>query len=225
MVFAAASLSNALEEIAATHRAEAVQEVRFNLGASSDLARQIIAGASADVFFSADTAQMDAVEKAGLVTAADRTDLLSNVLVVIVPAESKLELLNSAGLVGVERLALADPQAVPAGVYARKWLESIGLWAQVESHVIPTLNVRAALAAVESGNAEAGVVYKTDAATTKRARVAFEVPASEAPKIVYVVALLANARSDGARRFVEKLRSKDAARAFERAGFLVLAPQ
>jgi molybdate transport system substrate-binding protein len=225
MVFAASSLSNVLEEIATAQHAESMPDVRFNFGASSDLARQIIAGAPADVFFSADPAQMDAVEKAGLVTAADRTDLLSNVLVAIVPAESKLELPNAAGLVSVERLALADPQAVPAGVYARKWLESMGLWTQVEPHVIPTLNVRAALAAVESGNADAGIVYKTDAATSKRARITFEVPAREGPSIVYVVAPLASARSDAARRFVERLRSKDAARVYDRAGFVVLAPR
>ena len=163
-VLAAASLSDALQAIAAPWQAATGNTIVLNLGASNDLARQIRAGAPADVFFSADEAQMDGLQRDGLVRAADRVDLLSNTLVVVVPVAGSRRISAPADLASVKRLALADPQAVPAGVYARRWLESLGLWARVEGQVIPTLNVRAALSAVESENAEAGIVYKTDAA-------------------------------------------------------------
>ena len=175
-VYAAASLTEALKEVAQGFEKSTGHKVVFNLGGSNDLARQIKAGAPADVFFSADKAQMDGLEAAGLVRAQDRVDVLSNVLVVVVPAASTARLSGPGDLPAVSRLALADPQAVPAGVYARTWLESIGLWDKLEDKVVPTLNVRAALAAVESENADAGIVYRTDAAISKRVKVAFEVP-------------------------------------------------
>jgi molybdate transport system substrate-binding protein len=225
MVFAAASLTEALEEIGGSYAAETGSTVGFDFAASSDLARQIVAGAPADVFFSADTAQMDAVEKAGLVAPGDRVDLLSNVLVVIERAGASSTLALPADLAGVRRLALADPQAVPAGVYARKWLESIGLWERLQQRVVPLLDVRAALAAVASGNADAAIVYRTDTALSKRVRVAFEVPKDEGPGIVYVVAAISRSPGAAARAFVARLRSAQAARVFEKHGFLVLGPK
>jgi molybdate transport system substrate-binding protein len=160
---------------------------------------------------------MDEVEKAGLVR--DRMELLSNRLVVVVPAESTTALADAEGLTRARRLALGDPEAVPAGIYARQWLEKRGLWERVRDRVVPTLDVRAALAAVESGNADAGIVYRTDAAISKRVRVAFEVPAAEAPRIVYPAALLATAREAAAQAFYEHLRSPAAREVFERLGF------
>jgi molybdate transport system substrate-binding protein len=221
-VFAAASLADALTEIGTAWEAASGCRPVFNFGASSDLARQIRAGAPADVFFSADTAQMDTLERHGLVRAAERYDLLSNTLVVIVPEGSAARVTIPRDLAGFAKVAIADPQAVPAGVYARTWLEGLGLWAALASRVVPTLHVRAALAAVESGNAEAGIVYRTDAARSKRARIAFEVKPSQGPPIRYPVAPLATPGRPAAAAFVAYLRSPAARAVFVRHGFLVL---
>jgi molybdate transport system substrate-binding protein len=162
---------------------------------------------------------MDEVERAGLVQAGERVDLLSNRLVVVVPVPVATVLATADDLLGVRRLALGDPEAVPAGIYARLWLEKRGLWERLGGRVVPTLDVRAALAAVESGNADAGIVYRTDAAISKRVRVALEVPAEEAPRIVYPVALLTTSRGPAARAFFEHLRSPEARAVFDRLGF------
>ncbi len=221
-VFAAASLADALEEIAPAFIADTGHRPVFNLAGSNDLARQIAAGAPADVFFSADAAQMDLVEKAGRVRAVDRVELLSNTLAIVVPADSTLAVGQPSDLLAARRLALADPEAVPAGVYARAWLESQGLWVRLAPRVIPTLNVRAALHAVESGNADVAIVYRTDARLSRRARLAYNVPREQGPRIVYVVAPLADSpRTGSAAAFVRQLRSPESARVFERHGFLV----
>ena len=222
-VYAAVSLTDALEEIGKAYQAATGNSIVFNLGASSDLARQIQAGAPADVFFSADAAQMDAVERAGLVRATDRVRALSNVLVAMVPVNSTVQLASAADLVGVKRLALADPQAVPAGVYARSYLQSIDLWDELKAKVIPMLNVRAALAAVESENADAAIVYRTDAIASKRVRVAFEVPREQRPKILYVLAPIVASKKPGATGLVRFLVSSEARKVYERYGFIVIA--
>jgi molybdate transport system substrate-binding protein len=222
LVQAAASLADVLEPMGKAFTARSGHVVRFNFGASSDLGRQLRAGAPGDVFFSADREQMDQVERAGRVRAADRMDLLSNTLVVVVPAAAASAVRKPDDLLTVKRLALADPEAVPAGVYARRWLESRGLWDRLRDRVVPTLNVRAALAAVESENAEAAIVYRTDAAISRRARVAFEVPRGQGPPIVYVVAPLTGA-PPAARAFVAHLQSAAARAVFEKYGFLTLA--
>jgi molybdate transport system substrate-binding protein len=223
LVHAAASLTDALEEIGRAWQRSSGHTVAFNLGASSDLARQLAAGAPGDVFFSADRAQMDAVERAGRVRLTDPVELLSNALVVVVPTAASSWPRTAADLLSVERIALADPEAVPAGVYARQWLESLGLWEKLRGRVVPALNVRAALAAVESENAGAAIVYRTDAAIARRARVAFEVPREQGPRIVYVVAPLASSGKAAAREFVSYLRSADAQAVFARRGFVPLA--
>jgi molybdate transport system substrate-binding protein len=221
-VYAAASLTDCLKELGASFEKATGNKLVFSLGGSNDLARQIKAGAPADVFFSADKAQMDGVAAAGLVRAQDRVDVLSNVLVAVVPLNPALKLAAPADLPALGRLALADPQAVPAGVYARTWLESIGLWDKVKDHVIPTLNVRAALAAVESENADAGIVYRTDAAISKRVKVAFEVPRDKGPAIVYPLAPLAASKKPEAAELVRYLTSAEARVVYERYGFVVL---
>lgn len=221
-VFAAASLADALTEVGGAWARESGHRAVFNFGASSDLSRQIRAGAPADVFFSADGAQMDALEREGLVRAADRHDLLSNTLVVIVPAGSSATVAGPRDLAAFKTIAVADPQAVPAGVYARTWLERQGLWAELAPRVVPTLHVRAALAAVESENAEAGIVYRTDAAASKRARIAFEVPRGQGPPIRYPVARLVRSTREATGAFVAYLRSAGASAVFARHGFLVL---
>ena len=122
----------------------------------------------------------------------------------------------------MKRLALADPQAVPAGVYARTWLESVGLWDTVKDKVVPTLNVRAALAAVESENADAGIVYRTDAAISKRVNVAFEVPRDQAPAIVYSLAPVAGSKKPATAELVRHLTSPAAREVYGRHGFILL---
>lgn len=219
LVFAAASLTDALQAASHAYAAESGNRVIFSFGASSDLARQIRAGAPADVFFSADRAQMDGLVRAGLVAPARVRELLSNTLVVVVPVGSDTRIEKPADLLRLHRLALGDPEAVPAGVYARKWLESLGLWAAIRPHVVPTLNVRAALAAVASVNAEAAVVYRTDAAISERVRVAYQVSRDEGPRIVYPVAAVSGRPT--ARQFVEFLAGPAARAVFERYGFLV----
>jgi molybdate transport system substrate-binding protein len=219
VVFAAASLADALREIAAAFEARTGHRVVLGFGGSNDLARQIRAGAPAQVFVSASAERMDELERAGLVVAGHRVDLLSNRLVVVIPSAAAAGPVKAEDLASVGRIALGDPEAVPAGIYARQWLARRGLWERVRERVVPTLDVRAALAAVESGNADAGVVYRTDAAVSRRVRVVLEVPEAEAPRIVYPAALLATARGPGARAFYEQLRSAAARAVFERLGF------
>jgi len=221
-VFAAASLADALGEIGRAWQAASGSSASFNFGASSDLSRQIRAGAPADLFVSADAAQMDALEREGLLRADSRGDLLSNTLVVVVPRSSTARVGAARDLLAFRSLALADPQAAPAGVYARAWLERLGVWPELAPRVVPTLHVRAALAAVESENVEAGIVYRTDAAGSTRARVALEVPGAEGPRIVYPLAVLARSTNPDAGSFASHLRSPAARAVFERLGFLWL---
>jgi molybdate transport system substrate-binding protein len=226
-VYAAASLRDVLQEMApAVERATGTRLV-FNLGASNDLARQIVAANKADIFFSADEGWMDRVAEAGLVDPGSRRSPLSNRLVVVVPLESALVIASAEDLVSpaVRRLSLANPDAVPAGKYAKAWLESKGQWAAVAERVIPALDVRAALAAVESGAVEAGVVYRTDAAISKRVRVAYVVPESEGPRVSYAIAALQpRPNLEVARAVVAWICGQDGAPYFERSGFIVRAP-
>jgi molybdate transport system substrate-binding protein len=140
----------------------------------------------------------------------------------VVPVASTVRLSGPRDLPAVRRLALANPQAVPAGVYASKWLESIGLWSAVADRVVPTLDVRAALAAVESENADAAIVYRTDASISRGVRVAFEVPRDEAPAIVYPLARLAASQKRATTELVRYLTSPRAREVYRRHGFLVL---
>jgi molybdate transport system substrate-binding protein len=222
LVFAAASLTDALEEIGAAYEAHTGTRVLFSFAGSNTLARQIRAGAPADVFLSANLERTEELESAGLVRSADCVPLLSNSLAVIVPAGSELTVKTARDLVGVRRLALGDPEAVPAGIYARRWLQGRGVWEALRDRVVPTLDVRAALAAVESGAADAGIVYRTDAAISRRVRVALEVPAAEAPTIVYPAAVLVSSDEPEARAFLEHLHSAEARAVFTRLGFGVL---
>ena len=220
-VFAAASLTDALEEAAKGFETATGHTVSFNFGGSNDLARQIRAGAPVDLFFSADLAQMQALEKDGRVSPVDRIDALSNTLTVVVPRDGKRKIASPSDLRSVPHLALANPEAVPAGVYARQYLEAAGVWDAVKGQVVPTLDVRAALAAVEAGHAEAGIVYRTDAALSKRVRVAFEVPREQGPRIVYPLSLVQGAKP--AAILLRDYLVSDAARSvYEKYGFLVI---
>ena len=223
-VFAAASLTDSLKEIAANYEKQSGDKITFNFGASSTLARQIQEGAPADIFFSADEAQMDGLEKKGLIDTSTRKSRLGNALVVVVAADSALQIQSAGDLTNatVKQIALADPKAVPAGVYAKTWLEQQQLWPAIEPKVVPTENVRAALAAVESGNVEAGVVYKTDAGISKKVKVAYEVPARDAPVISYPMTLVKESKQPAAaKKFLDYLSSEEAGQVFTRYGFLL----
>ena len=223
-VYAASSLTDALREIGAGYEKQTGGDrISFNFAASSTLARQIEEGAPADVFFSADEAQMDRLEKSGRLVAATRRNLLSNTLVVIAPTNSALNVAAPADLARqVKRLALGDPKLVPVGVYARGYLERAGVWSALGPKVIPLENARAVLAAVESGNVDAGIVFRSDAATTKEAKVIFAVPAADAPAINYPVALVQQAQSKpAAEKFLQHLAGSEAKAIFEKFGFLL----
>jgi molybdate transport system substrate-binding protein len=218
LVFGAASLTESLQELGKAFESKTGTAVRFSFGSSSDLARQIKAGAPADVFFSADTAKMDDLEKEGFVRKEDRREFLSNILVVVVPAKSSRAISDPRDLTRLPRLALADPAAVPAGIYSKKWLESLGLWKEIEPKVVPMLDVRAALAAVASEAAPAGIVYKTDAAISKDVKIALTV--RKGPEITYSVARIKASSKAASQRFVDFLAGPDGRAAFERHGFV-----
>lgn len=223
-VFAAASLTDAMKEIATGFEKDTPNKVVFNFGASSTLARQIEEGAPADVFFSADEAKMDGLEKKGLILKETRKSKLSNALVIVVTSDSTLTISKAADLADakVKRVALADPKTVPAGVYAKEYLTKLKLWSAIEPKVVPTDNVRACLAAVESGNVEAGIVYKTDAAISKKVKVAYEVPKAEGPDISYPLAVVKEAKQpEAAKAFLHYLESDTAKNVLVRFGFIV----
>jgi molybdate transport system substrate-binding protein len=225
LVFAAASLTDVLRELAASYQKTSHDTVTFNFGASSDLSRQIVAGAPADVFFSADVARMEELEKGDLVDRGERRNVLSNALVIVVPSDAKTEITTPRDLEKLRTIALANPESVPAGTYAKKYLQSLGLWDALKDKVVPTLDVRAALAAVESAQADAGIVYATDGAIAKRVRVAFFVPREQGPPIVYALAPLKRSHKPATRAFVRHLTSRDATSAYQRYRFTVLPPE
>ncbi len=226
LVFAAASLTEVLEELGEAYTRETAQPVKFSFAASSALARQLEAGATADVFLSADVEWMDYVEQRGLIDSASRRDLLGNRLVLIAPRASDvaLELVPGfplAAALGSKRLATGDPDHVPAGRYARAALTSLGVWQAVEARLARAENVRTALAYVARGETPLGVVYETDARIEPGVRVVGVFPASTHPPITYPVAVTKGARA-GAARFVAFLRGQAAGETFRKFGFVAL---
>ena len=225
LVSAAASLTDVLKEITNGHQAKSKHTVKFNFGPSSGLARQIEEGAPADMFFSADLPQMDGLDKKGRLEPGTRKNLLSNQLVIIVPADSRLALSSPKDLLKTEvkRIALAEPSSVPVGVYASRYLSDEGLWDAIKRKLVPVQDVRATLAAVASGNVEAGFVYKTDAAVSKKVKITYEVPIDKGPKITYSIAIVKESkRKDAARDFMQYVQSPAAKSTFKKYGFVVL---
>ena len=222
LVFAAASLRDALEEAGEEfHQAHGVR-VRFSYGGSVAMAQQLARGAPADLFLSAGPGPMDSLERQGLLAPGTRVDLLGNVLVVVAaegagetPSEPQ-DLLSPE----VRRLAVADPQLAPAGAYAREALQSLGLWARLRPKLVMGADVRTVLAYVESGDADAAVVYGSDASISPDLRVLWIFPPDVHSPIVYPVALLRDAGNpDGARLFREFLLGAEAGAAFDTFGF------
>ncbi len=222
LLFAAASTTDAVEDLIETFQAEKGTRTLTSLASSSALAQQIMHGAAASVFLSANVEWVETLEKGDLV--ARRVDLLTNRLVLIAAVDSELTLKSIEELASlpIEHLALADPSAVPAGIYARQALASLGLWPSLETKVVAAADVRQALAYVAQGAAEAGIVYATDAAPSAGVRILLEVPASSHDPIIYPLVLLKEGQDrSSARALYEYLQSAPAAAVFNRFGFTV----
>jgi molybdate transport system substrate-binding protein len=227
-VFAAASLKNALDDVGAAAKRETGVELRASYAASSALARQIEAGAPADIFISADEDWMNYVEKKGLMRLGTRVPLLGNRLVLIAWRDRPVSLRIAPGFaiavaLGDGRLAIADPAVVPAGKYAKAALASLGVWSSVRSRVAPADNVRAALLLVARGEAPLGIVYATDARAERDVIVVDTFPDRTHPPIVYPAALTAKA-SPAATRLLAFLQSSTARAIFARHGFAATGP-
>lgn len=223
-VFAAASLKEALDEQAKQFGAGTGNKVIVAYGASSALAKQIEAAAPADVFISADLDWMDYVSQRNLLAPDTRINLLRNTLVLIAPPSSKATLkigpsFALAAALGPEKLAMANPDSVPAGKYGKNALEKLGVWTSVEKHVARAENVRAALALVSRGEAPFGIVYSTDALADKGVKIVDTFPPDSYPPIVYPAAVLASGKSAVARPLLDYLRSAPARAVWEKYGF------
>jgi molybdate transport system substrate-binding protein len=224
LVYAASSLTDVMNALGDAFAATGKARPQFSFAASSELARQIEQGAKADIFISADEQWMDYLDGKNLIDKPSRQALLGNTLVLITPTDKPLTVSLAAGLdlsaaIGDGKLAMADPDAVPAGRYGREALTQLGAWAGVEGKVARAANVRDALRLVESGEAAAGIVYGTDARASTKVAVAGTFPESSHAPIVYPIALTAG-RSGGA-EFAMFLKSDAAKAVFERFGFSV----
>jgi molybdate transport system substrate-binding protein len=227
-VSAAISLKDALDELGPMFQVQQHRKnggngtaVTYNYGGSGILARQIEQGAPVDVFFSAAEKQMDELAAQNLIVADTRRDLLGNALVLIAPAQSTaLNSFQDLTDPAVKNLALGETSTVPAGMYARQTLEHLGLFAALEKKVVYAKDVRAVLTYVETGNADAGLVYQTDANTSKKIRVVAVAPADSHDPILYPAAVLHDSKEKpAARAFLEFLQGPDARAVFQKYGF------
>jgi len=226
LIFAAASLTDAMTAVAAEYAKTGQPAPNFSFAASSALARQIENGAPAAIFISADEQWMDYITERNLIAPESRHALLGNRLVLVSRAAHPLSILIEpnfalAKALGDSKLALADPDSVPAGRYAKAALESLGVWTELEGNVVRAENVRAALAFVERGEAVAGVVYATDAVFAKNITVVGALPAASHPVISYPMALIGPTPSEDARQFYAFLRSASAKDIYQKFGFTV----
>jgi molybdate transport system substrate-binding protein len=227
LVLAAASLTDVLGELAPIWQKRAGVPVKLSFGASSMLARQIEAGSNADVFISADQEWMDYLQSRHLIAPSSRADVVRNQLVLIAPADSRIELeirhgFDLAGALAGGRLSTGDPDTVPAGRYARSALMSLGVWDQVADRVVRADNVRSALNFVSRGETPLGIVYATDAQIDHKVRVVATFPDNSHAPITYPAAATAKAGPNAA-DFVAFLRSDEAAALWKKYGFLELA--
>jgi molybdate transport system substrate-binding protein len=227
VVFAAASLKNALDDAAGAFQQAGGDKVNVSYAASSALAKQIESGAPADIFVSADLDWMDYVQQRSLIKPQTRKNLLGNRLVLVAPVSSdvKVEIKPNfplASLLKDGRLAIADPDAVPAGKYGKAALEKLGVWSSVADKLARAENVRAALFFVSRQEAPLGIVYQTDAAADKGVKIVAVFPEDSHPPVVYPIALIAGSKSPGAAKFLGFLESAAARPIFEKQGFTVL---
>lgn len=222
LVSAAASLQDTLEAIDPLfEQANSGIQVNYNFGASGALQQQIEQGAPSDIFFSAAAKQMDALQEKDLILTDSRQDLLTNQLVLIVPANSSLNLTDFANLTeaNVSKIAVGEFRSVPAGQYAEALFQDIGILEQLQPKFVFSNNVRGVLAAVESGNADAGLVYLTDAKTSSQVKVIATAPETSSP-IVYPIAILSGSKNaEAANLYLQFLTDDQAREVFENAGF------
>jgi molybdate transport system substrate-binding protein len=226
-VFAAASLTNALQKAADSYRAKSGQSVAISFAASSVLAKQIESSGGADMFISADKDWMDYLDNKGLIVRSTRKDLLGSHLVMIAPSASPARIkiaprFDIMGALGGGRLAVADPDSVPAGKYARTALTALGVWSNVVDHLVIAENVRVALAYVARGEAPLGIVYTTDAMAEPKVKIVGEFPGNTHAPIVYPAALTRDAKPS-AQAFLDFLKGPEATDIFAKAGFVVLS--
>jgi len=221
-VFAAASLAEALKTLAPAYTAATGDTLRFNFGASGTLARQIKEGAPADVIISADKLRLDQLTHGGLILSGSRRTLLVNTLVLVVAADNNtITTISDLTQPGLRHVAFGEPATVPAGTYAKDYLIKLKLWKPLQSKAVFLDNVRAVLATVEAGNAEAGIVYKTDALSSKKIKIAVAVPLAEGPAITYPAAVVKTSKApDAARKYVAWLADPEAQAVFANYGFL-----
>jgi molybdate transport system substrate-binding protein len=228
VVFAAASLKNALDEIATTWAKDTGKPVpKISYAASPTLAKQIEQGAPADLFISADLDWMDYVAGKNLIKADTRFNLLGNKIVLIVPKDSKtttvaLKGADLAKALAGGRLSMANVDSVPVGKYGKAALEKLGAWNDVKDHLAQAENVRAALLLVARGEAPLGIVYSTDAVAEPNVRIVAAFPEDSHPPIIYPAALTKDSKNADAKAFLDFLRSAKARTAFEKQGFTVL---
>ena len=227
LVFAAASLTETMQELGTAYEKAAQVAVKSSFDSSSVLARQIEAGAPADVFFSADTAWMDYLQSRNLIKPGSRKDLLGNSLVLVAPAQSQIQLKIAPhfpllAALGDGRLATGDPDSVPSGRYARSALAKLGVWDEIAPRLARAENVRVALLYVTRGEAPLGIVYASDALADKGVRVVDTFPADTHEPIVYPIALTKTAKSHAA-GFVAYLSGPQGRDIFVKHGFTVLA--
>ena len=223
-VFAAASLREALDDQVRRYQARSGRKITASYAGSASLARQIERGAPADIFISADVRWMDYLAVRKALRAESRRNLLTNRLVLVAPASSSVSVEIKPGLdllaaLGDGRLAVADPETVPAGRYARATLETLGAWDAVSSRLVRAENVRIALAYVARGETPLGIVYRTDAMAEPKIRVVAAFPENTHPPIVYPAAIAAHSRSSLAGAFLDYLDSPAAREVWERHGF------
>ncbi len=223
-VFAAASLKEAMDEQAREFEASTGSKVTVSYGGSNALAKQIESGAPADLFLSADLDWMDYLDKGKLLRPNTRANLLRNTLVLIAPASSAMTLkiaprFGLAAALGSEKLAMANPDSVPAGKYAKAALENLGVWTAVEKKVARAETVRAALVLVSRGETPLGIVYKTDALADKRVKIIDTFPSDTHPAIVYPIAIVVGSKSPAARSLLDFLHSMPAQAVWEKHGF------
>ena len=226
IIFAAASLKDALDEVNVAYQHENSQETATSYAASSTLAKQIEAAAPADVFISADLDWMDYLAKRNLIKPETRANLLGNRLVLIAPVNSPLNLaigpnFSLAQALGNGRLAIADPNGVPAGRYGKAALESLGVWSTIADRLAPAENVRAALALVARGETPLGIVYQTDAASDKDVKIVGIFPQDTHPPIIYPIAVVVSSTNPAALGYLAYLKSRAARPTFEKHGFTV----
>jgi molybdate transport system substrate-binding protein len=229
LVFAAASLKNALDEISAQWQRESGKKVAISYAASNTLIKQIEQGAPADIFMSADLDWMDYGQQKDLIKPDTRANLLGNRLVLIAPKDANVSVniapgFDLAAALKGDRLAMANVDAVPAGKYGKAALEKLGAWNGVKDRIAQAESVRAALVLVSRGEAPLGLVYQTDAAADPTVRIVGTFPENTHPPIIYPIALTKESRNADAQAFLNYIRSPAARAAFERQGFTVLAP-